>query len=329
MEIVGLFCGGFSSEFHISLESGKQILANFSLDGHEIYLVTVTRKGWTVDYKGEVLEVSPVDFSFNSKKEGKKKITLAQVYIHGNPGENGKLQAYFEMKGLPFVNSSALSSALSFDKWFCNQFLKNFGIKVADAVLLEEDSPVDIEAIGKQLGYPLFVKPSDSGSSYGISKVYKSEELPKAIEEAFKEGKTVVCESFMDGKEVTCGVYRNNSGIIPLPCTEIVTSSNFFDYEAKYMGKSQEITPARISKELTERVQSIAKRIYQLLQLSSLARVDFILIENEPHVIEVNTTPGFSKESIVPKMLAAAKISFGNFWREVYTYELNESKVKR
>jgi D-alanine-D-alanine ligase len=321
---IGIFCGGYSSEFEISLKSAKQILASLPEGKYNAFLVVVKRDGWMAHYKGEELKVSYEDFSFTSAQDGQVVIDAAHVYIHGNPGENGKLQAYFEMKQLPYINSSALSSELSFDKWFCNQFLRGFSIPVADAIILLDKKDVDVKGIGERLGYPLFVKPSDSGSSYGISKVYSEKDLPKAIDEAFNEGSTVICEAFMDGKEVTCGVYRNKDGTHALPCTEIVTTSDFFDYEAKYLGKSEEITPARISEELTKRIQDLTVRIYKLLQLRALARVDFIIIGEEPHVIEVNTTPGFSAESIVPKMLKTANIPADQFWEEVYQFELSQ-----
>ena len=323
MKNVGLFCGGFSSEFDISIKSATEILKHLPRDGFFPFLVVVKREGWTALYKDEELTVSMDSLTFNSRVDGEQKIDVAHVYIHGNPGENGKLQAFFEMRQVPFINSSALSSELSFDKWFCNQFLRNFGVKVAESIILLDQKSIDLKKIGAQLGFPLFVKPADSGSSYGISKVYSQDKLSDAISEAFKEGKTVVCEAFLDGTEVTCGVYRNLKGVQALPCTEIVSESDFFDYEAKYLGKSQEITPARISDELTQVVQELAKKVYQLLQLRSLARVDFMIVNGIPHVIEVNTTPGFSQASIVPKMLAAAGISIQDFWTEVYNHELS------
>lgn len=325
MKNIGIFCGGFSSEFEISLKSANQILAVLPKSKYNAFLVVVQRDGWFAHFKGEEIKVSHEDFSFVSSQDGKVIIDAAHVYIHGNPGENGKLQAYFEMKQLPYINSSALSSELSFDKWFCNQFLRGFDIPVADAIILLDKKDIDIKGIGERLGFPLFVKPSDSGSSYGISKVYAEKDLPKAIDEAFSEGSTVICEAFMDGKEVTCGVYRNEAGIQALPCTEIVTTSDFFDYEAKYLGKSEEITPARIDDEITKKIQDLTVKIYQLLQLRALARVDFIIIGNEPHVIEVNTTPGFSSESIVPKMLKTANIPVDQFWAEVYEFELRQT----
>ena len=323
MQNVGIFCGGYSSEYDISVQSGTTIYNHLDRTKYTPFLIYVTREKWEIDYHGERLIVSPEDFSFTSARHGKQKIDIAHVYIHGNPGENGKLQAYLEMKELPFINSGSLASQLSFDKWFCNQFIKGFDIKVAKSVLLRNEHDFDSKAIAKELGLPLFVKPSDSGSSFGISKVYHESDLTTAILDAFKEGKTVVCEAFMEGTEVTCGVYRNENGIQTLPCTEIVSETDFFDYEAKYLGKSQEITPARIDNELTKKIQAVTTKVYNLLQLRSLARVDFIIINGEPHVIEVNTTPGFSAESIVPKMLACAGISITDFWNEVYAFELS------
>jgi D-alanine-D-alanine ligase len=320
MKNVGIFCGGFSSEYEISVKSATTILNNLPRSIYNPFLVYVDRSGWEAEYNGLKYRVSLEDFSFLVDSQ-KITIDLAHVYIHGNPGENGKLQAYFEMKQLPFVNSNALSSELSFDKWFCNQFLKNFDIKVADSILLLSAENVNPDEIISQLGLPCFVKPADSGSSYGISKVYSQEELQPAITAAFEEGKTVVIESFMDGIEVTCGVYRSETGLVALPCTEIISETDFFDYEAKYLGKSKEITPARISAELTASIQEQAKKIYSLLQLRSIARIDFIIIGHAPHVIEVNTTPGFSSESIVPKMLKTAGIPITDFWTEIYAYE--------
>ena len=320
MKNVGIFCGGFSSEYEISIKSATTILKNLPREKYNPFLVYVKREGWQAEFHGNLYDVSEVDFSFQVNGS-KITIDVAHIYIHGNPGENGKLQAYFEMKELPFVNSNALSSELSFDKWFCNQFLRNFDIKVADSILLLSNKNVDAHQIIQQLGLPCFVKPADSGSSYGISKVYKEEELLPAIQNAFKEGKTVVIEAFMNGTEVTCGVYRNDSGIIALPCTEIISETDFFDYEAKYLGKSKEITPARMSDTLTKNVQEQAKKIYSLLQLRSIARIDFMIIGDAPHVIEVNTTPGFSSESIVPKMLKTAGIEIADFWSEIYAYE--------
>lgn len=320
MKRIAIFCGGYSSEFDISIKSASTILTNFPA-GYDPFMVEVTRDHWTAIYQGERLEFSPWEMSFTHNGQTIA-VDAALIYIHGNPGENGKLQAFFEMKNIPCVNSGALASELSFDKWYCNQFLKGFDIPVAKSLLLTSIDAYENDYILETLGLPCFVKPSDSGSSYGISKVKTSEELQPALEKAFAEGQTVVIESFLNGTEVTCGVYRTKSGIHALPLTEIATENDFFDYEAKYLGASQEITPARVSEEITLRVQEISKKIYQLLRLKSIARIDFMLVNDLPHVIEVNTTPGFSPASLVPQMIACEGNTIQQFWKEILEFEL-------
>ncbi len=317
---VGIFCGGFSSEFEISLLSASTILNHFPKT-YNPFLIQVSKEKWVAKYKENEYDFNPWDLSF-VVDEKEIRVDVGLVYIHGNPGENGKIQALLELKGVPFVNSGALASELSFDKWFCNQFLNNFGIPVAKSVLLKSHHSINSEEIINQLGLPCFVKPADSGSSYGISKVKTSEELLPAIENAFKEGQTVVIESFLKGVEVTCGVYRTQAGLKALPLTEIVSENDFFDYEAKYFGKSKEITPARVSDEIKNKVQIRAKQVYELLGLKSIARIDFMVVDDEPHVIEVNTTPGFSPASIVPQMLASEGLSITDFWKEIFEVEL-------
>ncbi len=322
MKKVAIICGGFSSEYEISVLSGGNIQRNFP-DGYDARLVFLRKEGWFVGMDGRETPMNPVDFTF--EEDGAlQHFDLAVVYIHGDPGENGKVQAYLEMIGLPYVNSGPLASELSFDKWFCNQFLKGFGIRVADSVYLTNPKEIaDADAIVAQLGLPVFVKPCDSGSSYGIARVETKEELLPAIRTAFEEGRTVVIERFLDGTEVTCGVYRNKQGVTALPLTEIVSKNAFFDYAAKYQGLSDEITPARISDENTRKVQEIARKIYTILQLRSIARIDFMLVGDEPYLIEVNTTPGFSNESIVPKMIGAAGKTVKEFWTEILATELS------
>lgn len=249
-------------------------------------------------------------------------IDAALIYTHGDPGENGKIQAYLDMLQIPYVNSGVLGSALSFDKWYCNQFLKGFGFAVAQSELFQRGASIDSQKLISKLGLPLFVKPSDSGSSYGISKVKTLEQLQPAFDAAFQEGRSVVAEAFLDGVEVTCGVYRNQNEIVALPLTEIVSETEFFDYAAKYDGKSKEITPARIAETVGVEVQQQAKKIYELLGLRSIARIDFMIVADKPHIIEVNTTPGFSPASIVPQMLSCAEISIQDFWTEIIRVEL-------
>ena len=303
MKRIGLICGGFSSEYNISIKSAQTIQNHFP--AHlECVLIQISRADWQ-----ERLQL-----------EGK--IDAAIVYTHGDPGENGKIQAYLDMLQIPYINSGVLASALSFDKWYCNQFLKGFGFEVAKSQLFHFGAQIDATALVADLGLPIFVKPSDSGSSFGISKVKSIEDVQTAFDTAFKEGRNVVTEAFLDGTEVTCGVYRSQDGLVALPLTEIVSETEFFDYAAKYDGKSKEITPARINDSVTLAVQSQAKKIYDLMGLRAIARIDFMVVNGTPHVIEVNTTPGFSPASIVPQMLGVAQIGIQDFWTELIQVEL-------
>jgi D-alanine-D-alanine ligase len=319
MKTIGIFCGGFSSESEISLKSAQTIQDNFPKE-YKVYKIVIDREGWYAQINGKNV---PFDLNTMTFKDGSVvKLDAGLVYVHGDPGENGKVQALLEMNGIPYVNSSPLASALSFDKWYCNQFLKNFGIKVAKSLFLtriDEYTPAQIVA---ELGLPIFVKPSDSGSSYGISKVKTESGILEALENAFSEGKTVVIESFLDGTEVTCGVYRKKSGVHALPLTEIASENEFFDYAAKYLGESKEITPARVSDKIRNEVQQQAKYIYQLMQLRSISRIDFMIVDGVPNVIEVNTTPGFSPASIVPQMIKCEGGTIHDFWKEILEVEL-------
>lgn len=319
MKNLGLFCGGLSSEFDISIKSANTIKANFP-SSILVYKIIVSESIWEVETESGNTPFDLNDFSFKVNNTIIK-IDLGLVYIHGNPGENGKIQALLDIKKIPYLNSGVLASSLSFDKWYCNQFLKSFGIPVAKSLFLSSINQFSNEQIVETLGLPVFVKPSDSGSSYGISKVKEISQLSAALATAFKEGQTVVIESFLDGTEVTCGVYRTKNGLHALPLTEICSENEFFDYEAKYNGKSHEITPARVSDEIKEKVQIQAKNVYQLLQLKSIARIDFMVVNEIPHVIEVNTTPGFSPASIVPQMIQADNNTITNFWQEILDVE--------
>ena len=322
MKRIGLFCGGFSSEYAISILSANTIQANFPTT-YEVVKIVVSKEQWLVEFQGASIpfDLNTCQFTHAGIPH---KIDIGLVYIHGNPGENGKIQAFLDMHEIPYLNAGPLASSLSFDKWYCNQFLRAFDIPVAKSIFLTDIHEKSADEIINTLGLPIFVKPSDSGSSYGISKVKHVSELDQALKSAFNEGKTVVLESFLDGTEVTCGVYQTTSGIQALPLTEIASENEFFDYDAKYNGKSQEITPARISNEMSIKVQERAKKIYQLLQLRSISRIDFMIVGDEPHVIEVNTTPGFSPASIVPQMLACAGISIASFWESIVEFELKD-----
>lgn len=321
MKTIGLFCGGYSSEYEISMKSAQLILDHFP-EEYEIYKIVVSKKGWY----GELSD-SQIAFDMNTCEielaNGKKIIDAGIICIHGDPGENGKIQAFLDLKGIPYVNSGFESSSLSFDKYTCNQFLKSQNIDTAKSILLRKHQLYNADHICNELGLPLFVKPTGSGSSYGISKVYKKDELDKAIEFAFSEGKQIILESFLEGRELTCAIFREQEALRALPITEIISENDFFDYDAKYNGKSKEQTPAQIDEMTANTIRALSKEIYEVLGLKSIARIDFILVGTTPNVIEVNTIPGFSEASIVPQMLNIAGIDLKDFWKKIIEQELN------
>lgn len=304
---VAVIYGGYSSEYAISEKSGRMIFEYLDHDQYEPYLVEITKKSWHVNLKGG--GVAPIDKNkFTFLNDGVEyAFDVAFITIHGTPGEDGKLQSYFDMIELKYINSNSFGSSLTFNKWACNSFLRAFGIATAKAILLRKgESPNPIE-IADEIGFPCFIKPNGAGSSFGISKVKTLMEMPNAIAKAFEEDDEVVVEAFIEGREITCGLYYDGNEIVPLPLTEIITDNEFFDYGAKYDGESQEITPADIDAELAALIQNTSKSIYRRLGLNGLARVDFMVTNDRvPYLIEVNTTPGMSEASLVPQQIEAA-----------------------
>ena len=302
---VAVVYGGFSSEHKISQKSAGTLFEHLDKDLFRPYMVEITRDSWHVHNKGGVFPIDKNKFTYLEDDE-EKSFDLALITIHGTPGEDGKLQAYFDMIGLPYVNSNAFGASLSFNKWACNSFLRSFGIKTAKAILIRRgETPNPIE-IADELGFPCFVKPNDGGSSYGVSKVKTLMEMPDAIAKAFQEGEEVVIESFLAGREMTCGMYVTAKEIHVLPVTEIISEGEYFDYAAKYEGKSQEITPADIPDQLRKKIQEVSKNICRRLGLKGIVRCDFIVSEEgEPNLIEVNTNPGMTNESLVPQQIVA------------------------
>jgi D-alanine-D-alanine ligase len=243
---VAFIYGGYSSEFKISEKSARQIFENIDREIYEPHMVEITRKSWHVDQKGG--SVAPVDknkFTFLNG-ENECAFDVAFITIHGTPGEDGKLQSYFDMIGLKYINSGPFGSILTYNKWACNSFLRAFGVATAKAILLLKGETPNAIAIADEIGFPCFIKPNGAGSSFGISKVKTLMEMPEAIAKAFEEDDEVVVESFVKGREITCGLFYNGTEIVPLALTEIISNNDFFDYEAKYNGASQEITPADI-----------------------------------------------------------------------------------
>ena len=303
MKRVAVIEGGYSSEKEVSVKSAQTVFDNLDRTKFEPIKVLIDENEWTAYDDLGRYPIYKNDFSF-TKNGSKCNFDYAFIVIHGTPGEDGKLQGYLDMIGIPYNTSSAAITSLTFQKFHCNQFLKNFGINVAEAVLIKAGDQPNINEIVDKVALPCFVKPTDGGSSFGVTKVKSKEELFPAINAAFEHGTEVVVEAFIEGKELTNGVYRDNEGIKALPITEIISENEFFDYEAKYNGKSNEVTPAKISDALTAKIKALTIHIYSTLGMKGIARVDYIIDNNNnPFVIEINSVPGMSKESIVPQMV--------------------------
>ncbi|MCW5521157.1 D-alanine--D-alanine ligase [Aureitalea sp. L0-47] len=311
---VAVAMGGYSSEVDISLQSGDIVCKELDKGKYEVIPVHILKDGWYfLDDGGNKNSIDKSDFSFTLNGE---KVIPDIVFntIHGTPGEDGYMAAYWDLMGIPQTSTGFYQAALSFNKRDCLSVLKHFGIHCANSYYLNKGSHPDLEAIIKTIGFPCFVKPNRAGSSFGISKVNEMEDLQPAIDKAFEEDREIIIETAINGTEVSVGVYREKGEIRALPVTEIVSENEFFDYEAKYMGKSQEITPARISEEETEAVQLEAMKVYNLLNMEGVTRSDFIIQEGVPFFIETNTTPGLSAESIVPKMAREAGMTLTEFF---------------
>jgi len=317
MKRIAIVAGGDSSESEVSLRSAAGLMT-FIPDEYEKYIVSITGGDWNVHLLDSVTTlIDKNDFSF--VKEGQKTtFDFAYITIHGTPGENGILQGYFNLIGMPFSCCDVLASALTFDKYVCNQFLRNFDIAVAPSVVLRHRQTISNADIIEKLGLPLFVKPSAGGSSFGITKVKEAEQLSLAIEKAFKESDEVVVESFIAGTEVTCGMYKTRRKTVVLPVTEVVSKNEFFDYDAKYKNQSDEITPARISDTLTRQIQATTEKIYDLVGAKGIVRVDYIIEESGRIVLlEVNTTPGMTPQSFLPQQIKAAGLSIQDVMRDI------------
>ncbi|WP_298220487.1 D-alanine--D-alanine ligase [Flavobacterium sp.] len=309
MKNIAIIMGGYSSEFEISLKSGNVVYKYLDKTKYHGFRVHIFKDKWVyVDDNNNEHPIDKNDFSFTANGT---KIKFHAVFnaIHGTPGEDGLMQAYFDLIGLPQTSCDYYQAALTFNKRDLLSVLKPYGIKCAESFYLNKGDHIDTAAIVAKVGLPCFVKPNKSGSSFGISKVKTENELPIAIEVAYKEDNEIIIESFLDGTEVSVGVINYQGKVTVLPITEIVSDNDFFDYEAKYLGKSQEITPARISPEITEKVNAVAKRAYEILKMKGFSRSEFILVNGEPYMLEMNTIPGLTTESLIPQQAKAAGIS--------------------
>ena len=306
--------GGYSSEYEISLKSGQVVFDTLNSDKYNAFRLHIFRNKWVyVDNLGNEIPIDKNDFSITINNE---KIIFDCVFnaIHGSPGEDGFMQAFFQLLKIPHTSCGMYQAALTFNKRDCLSVLKPYGIKTAASYYLNLGDAIDENAIISKVGLPCFVKANKAGSSFGISKVYKKQDLKQAIAHAYKEDNEIIIESFLDGTEVSVGVIKYKGEIKVLPITEIVSDNDFFDYKAKYLGESQEITPARISNTDAKKVSKVAKQVYEILKMDGFSRSEYIFKDGEPHLLEVNTVPGLTKASILPQQAAAAGISLSELF---------------
>ncbi|MCE1198703.1 MAG: D-alanine--D-alanine ligase [Marinilabiliales bacterium] len=307
MRNIAIIAGGDSSEYVVSVKSSANVIKAIDTTLFTPWMISIRNGAWVVMDEGvELATVNKDDFSFLLNGQ---KITpeYAYIMIHGTPGEDGNLQGYFEMLGIPYSSCGVQSSALTFNKNFCNQYLRSYGIPIARSVRIKAGEKFDPQDLAQLLGLPMFVKPSAGGSSFGVTKVKTSQEIEAAVVHALNESPEVLAEQFIDGKEFTCGVIGIDSDITVLPVTEVIPKKEFFDYEAKYTpGMADEITPARISQELTQKVQKITRQIYQLCNCKGIVRVDYILKGETFYFLEINTVPGMTATSFIPQQIKAA-----------------------
>ena len=313
---IAIIMGGYSSEYEISLKSGNVVYESLDNTKYNLFRIHIFKNKWVyVDADDQEFPIDKNDFSI-SLNGSKTNFDCVFNAIHGSPGEDGFMQAYFKLINLPQTSCSMYQAALTFNKRDCLSVLKTYGIKTAESFYLNLGDHVNEDAIIKKVGLPCFVKANKAGSSFGITKVYKKDELQNAVDVAFVEDDEIIIESFLDGIEVSVGVITYKGEVKVLPITEIVTENDFFDYKAKYLGESQEITPARITKVQEDKVNKIAKQVYEILKMTGFSRSEYIFKDGEPHLLEVNTVPGFTRASILPQQAAAAGISlkelFGN-----------------
>ena len=321
---VVVIAGGNSSEYEVSIKSGNHIFSEVDGEKYNKYLMILRGRDWMVEIGDQKFPVDKNDFSF--EYQGKKVVfDFAYITIHGNPGENGMLQGYLDMMGVPYSTCNTLVEAITFDKYTCTNYLNAFGINTTHPIMLVRGKAFDKEAVLKDVGLPCFIKPNAEGSSFGVSKVKTAADFDAAVEGAFKMCREILVESFIDGIEFTCGLYKVGDKKVVMPVAEVVPKKEFFDYEAKYDAKmSDEIIPGRFSAEITGRIQDMASEVYDILRCEGIVRIDGFVRGEEIIMLEVNTTPGMTANSFVPKMVRVMGLPL----RDVIT-GIIEEKLKR
>ena len=321
---IAIIAGGDSSEVVVSLRSAKGIYSFMDKEKYNLYIITLIGNEWFYENEeGFKYNIDKNDFSI-TLPEGKIIFDFAYITIHGTPGENGILQGYFELLRLPYSCCGVLAASLTFNKYICNQYLKGFGIPVANSIRLKKGDVVADSYVVENIGLPCFIKPNVGGSSFGTTKVKLVSEIQPAIKDAFDEGPEVIIEAFMKGTEVTCGCYKSKDKLIIFPITEVVSKNDFFDYEAKYNAdKVEEITPARISEDKAEKIRELTSLIYNVADCKGIIRADFIIIGDQPYLLEVNTTPGMTATSFIPQQIKAAGLDIKDVMTDIIENELN------
>ena len=318
LRTIAIVAGGDTSEYEVSLRSAQGIYSFIDKEKYTLYIVGMHGLDWHVRLEdGRTLPVDRNDFSF--QLDGQKvKFDFAYITIHGTPGEDGRLQGYFDMLRIPYSCCGVLAAALTYDKFACNQYLHAYGVRIAESLLLRQGQAITDDEVVEKIGLPCFIKPSLGGSSFGVTKVKTREQIQPAIAKAFDEAQEVVVEAFMDGTELTCGCYKTRDKSVVFPITEVVSHNEYFDYKAKYNGESDEITPARISDELTDRVKKLTSAIYDILGAQGIIRVDYIVTEGDKiNLLEVNTTPGMTATSFIPQQVRAAGLDIKDVMTDI------------
>ena len=317
MRTIAIAAGGDSSEYEISVKSALEV-EKLLFPKYNVYIIMIRGTSWYwEDQRGRYHNIDKNDFTLKTD-DLRIRFDAVFIAIHGTPGENGLLQGYFDMMQIPYSSCSTFSSALTFNKQASKLYLKEYDIPMARNILFRKENMPDSASIIMQTGLPCFVKPNDSGSSFGVTKVKTKDELPAAIETALKESREVMIEAFMNGREVACGVVKVKGKSIVLPVTEIISKNEFFDYEAKYTpGKSDEVTPADMPSEITNEIQDLSSQVYDLLGCKGIVRVDFIVVKAKPYFLEINTVPGMTEESLIPKQAKAGGIELAELYSMV------------
>ena len=317
--IIAIVAGGDTSEYEVSLRSAQGIYSFIDKEKYTTYIVQMHGTDWHVQLPGgDKVPVDRNDFSFRMPDGRKVTFDFAYITIHGTPGEDGRLQGYFDMLHIPYSCCGVLAASLTYDKFVCNQYLRALGIRIADSLLLRRGQSITDDELVEKIGLPCFVKPNLGGSSFGVTKVKTRQDIQPAIAKAFAEAPEVMAEAFMAGTEITCGCYKTKEKSVVFPITEVVSHNEYFDYEAKYNGESDEITPARISDELTDRVQKLTSAIYDILGAQGIIRVDYIITEGEKiNLLEVNTTPGMTATSFIPQQVRAAGMEISRVMEDI------------